>query len=124
MWQSGWDGKAREIVVQFWDRAPRHYRGTLAQWYICQLLHEMLHAFFGIYRCRCNRCAMRDVDYSRNGGEGCDGHGPAWVEAVIALERAFQQAVNWEVDLNVVRSAQMNIEVEEGWVPDREMLES
>jgi hypothetical protein len=55
------------------------------------------------------------VDHSKNGGEGCEGHGPAWLDTIVALEQAFQAEVSWVVDMNVVSSGQMNIEIEEGW---------
>ncbi|EPE34785.1 hypothetical protein GLAREA_10480 [Glarea lozoyensis ATCC 20868] len=119
--KSGWDGSRRQIIVDLHDELPEFYEGTREQWYICQVMHEMSHAFLGIFRCKCRPCLMRVVDHSKNGGEGISGHGPAWCNVIVALQEALQSTVRWPVECNIVASAQQNIE---GWVPNTRQLEN
>jgi hypothetical protein len=97
-------------------RVPRHdvhHNG----YYLCVLLHEMLHAFFYIYSCKCTNC--RSQKPALHGGVGASGHGPAWVDAAYALQMAFQELVSWEVFLGIPKSVQLETRVS-GWKPDLE----
>ncbi|KAL9074115.1 MAG: hypothetical protein Q9161_002525 [Pseudevernia consocians] len=53
------------------------------------LLHEMVHAVFAVYECRCGTCARVD-NRARNTGVSGSGHGPVWRE----LGQAVQEEAN------------------------------
>ena len=67
------------------------------------LLHEMIHAVFNVYECRCCTCMMRE-NHARNTGVSGSGHGPVWRD----LGQAVQQEANkmflrdgegWDLDV-------------------------
>lgn len=85
-------------------------------YYLCLLLHEMLHAFFCIYSCRCTSCEAHKS--ASQGGVGA-GHGPAWMDAAHTVEMAFQGLVSWKVFLALPISAQTEARVS-AWQPNFE----
>jgi hypothetical protein len=62
--------------------------------YIEILLHEMLHAYFQIYVCRCLSCEKRNDIFL-----GLTGHGYAWQLAAIQLEDVCSQRLGYTVNL-------------------------
>lgn len=52
--------------------------------YVETLIHEMLHAFFNIYTCRCEGCTNSSKDFDHFGNTG---HGLPWHTAALAFER-------------------------------------
>ncbi|KAI9744686.1 MAG: hypothetical protein M1835_002692, partial [Candelina submexicana] len=55
------------------------------------LLHEMVHAIFGIYACHCVDCLSNE---SRVGEIGLTGHGEAWATLANAVEEVANQWAN------------------------------
>jgi hypothetical protein len=78
--------------LDFCFRSARlsHYLGTL--------LYEMLHAYYGIYMCRCNRECRKSGKLTVDGRTG---HAQLWLEAAIAIERATIPLLGVRLDLGL-----------------------
>lgn len=67
------------------------------------LLHEMIHALFNVYECRCATCTTVENQASNTGVQG-SGHGPNWRELGQAVEEeankmfgTFEERCNLDV---------------------------
>lgn len=67
----------------------------------------MVHAFIHQYSCQ-KPCCEPIINKPALGGEGPDGHGPAWMDCMVHLSFILQQTVSWEVDV-VVEGARMTM---------------
>lgn len=94
--------------------------GFVARSTLSTLLHEMVHTFLDLYSCQCTECQKHTV--SRNGFSGQSGHGPNWANAMNAIEEAFQDHVQWEVEGGVLESLALEMATS-GWVPRDDQLE-
>jgi hypothetical protein len=95
------------------------YGGSMEQVHIGTLLHEMLHAFFDYYSCTCQVCLNKRSVYQ--GGSGKSGHGPAWANSMIAMAKAVQDQVSWDVDIGMMDSIEREM-LESNWEPTKEEL--
>ncbi|PVH81441.1 hypothetical protein DL98DRAFT_624114 [Cadophora sp. DSE1049] len=77
----------------------RNYTGTL--------LHEIAHALFGLWACNCDECEEEDVTTE---GVPDSGHGPAWMDISLALERMMGRVFGYRCWLG--RSAALAVEGE------------
>lgn len=59
------------------------------------LLHEMVHASFQIFRCKCSQC-RRDKPYM----VGHRGHGFAWIELANVVQRVAREQFDCVLDLH------------------------
>lgn len=101
---------------------PQDYRGTVEEWRICVLLHEMLHAFLILYSCRRrdDGClAMWDLSM---GGASDVGHGPAWANAMTVIQAALRREVRWEVDCGINKSVRHTMSISD-WHPRPDQLQ-
>lgn len=73
--------------------------------YCGTLLHEMVHAFFRIYSCRCEKC--RGILTSHE-GIGHKGHGESWLRVTLELERATLAHLGVRYDLGRSYSASID----------------
>lgn len=76
------------------------------------LLHEMVHALFNVYECRCVACTVVENQAMNTGVRG-SGHGPQWRELGWAVqEEAGKMFGGWEGrwDLNVGRWGGAHVE--------------
>ena len=94
--------------------------GFVARSTISTLLHEMVHVFLALYSCQCTDCQRHTI--SRNGISGQSGHGPNWANAMNAIEEAFQDDVQWEVEGGMLESLALEMATS-GWVPRDDQLE-
>lgn len=94
--------------------------GFVARSTISTLLYEMVHVFLALYSCQCTECQRHTV--SRNGISGQSGHGPNWANAMNAIEEAFQDHVQWEVEGGMLESLALEMATS-GWFPRDDQLE-
>ena len=100
-------GKYAGFTRNYWKRIFVHehehhpdlvHRGVRIYHYIQTLLHEMCHAFFGLYGCR-------EEDEDMNQCKECSwvvaegGHGPAWADMARAIERSSEGYLGLPMDL-------------------------
>ncbi|TEY47579.1 hypothetical protein BOTCAL_0304g00140 [Botryotinia calthae] len=65
--------------------------------YLGTMLHEMVHAFFSIYVCKCNfRCKGKVLEFEES---GMTGHGMQWQRAAMSIERFVRQGLKLDVRL-------------------------
>ena len=64
------------------------------------LLHEMIHAFFGIFGCMCKDC------YSLESCGTPDGHGLYWQNLALAIEKATEEHFGTAISLDRLKSLQ------------------
>ncbi|CAD6442256.1 1ecf7537-e412-45ee-ba16-503bac678daa [Sclerotinia trifoliorum] len=70
---------------------------TLLKNYLGTLLHEMIHAFFSIYVCKCNAaCRRKALDLEES---GVTGHGTPWLRAARSIERFVRQGLRMDIRL-------------------------
>ncbi|KAE8444460.1 hypothetical protein EG329_000551 [Mollisiaceae sp. DMI_Dod_QoI] len=89
----------------------RNYLGTL--------LHEMIHAFLGIWGCRYKGC------YNTWQRQGVRGHGHAWQDMAAAVEiaAADRDLLGLELDLGRLKNLAVDIVYEKRGLPLSEELE-
>ncbi|KAH8778020.1 hypothetical protein BGZ57DRAFT_347124 [Hyaloscypha finlandica] len=114
------DPNKRRIEIN--DVAHGDGEGRRSHRLISTLIHEMVHAFLGIYTCDricCWRKFSTDIDRLFCGG----GHGPAWCDAMIKIETKLEELVGWSVytGMDVVVMLEMQNKRLE-WQPTREQL--
>ena len=85
---------------------------------VAALLHEMLHAFFDIYGCRCKECWEKPPQQN---GLGKSQHGPPWIHTMCNLQNSLSDTVNWWVECGIGRSAEHAME-HDNWEPDPQRL--
>jgi len=90
------DNFAASISIRNLSRDPNYSpQRTRLEKYLGTLLHEMLHAYLGIYMCdccpRCHQLSDRIM--------GTSGHGPTWHEAAFALEQATHPLIGRKLEL-------------------------
>lgn len=95
------DGPGHRATI-FIKRPLLHHAGwtkLLVKEVLQTLLHEMIHALFNVYECRCASCTTAE---NRAVNTGVSGHGPNWRELGMAVqeeaERMFEGG--WELDLD------------------------
>jgi hypothetical protein len=84
------------------------------------LLHEMVHAFLGLYTCRCTMCQQ-----SEKWLPCCEtsGHRATFVNCLQSIEQAMELNLDWAVNGGV--SISVNLEIWKTlWRPTREALQS
>lgn len=98
----GWyDHEGRGVCINVDLPPERGYRGSVESWHICTLLHEMVHAFLRCYTCmRAEDGCLRKWE-PRMGGEGRNGHGPAWANGMIVVQESLRREVGWHVECGV-----------------------
>ncbi|APA09387.1 hypothetical protein sscle_05g041570 [Sclerotinia sclerotiorum 1980 UF-70] len=70
---------------------------TLLKNYLGTLLHEMVHAFFSIYVCKCNAfCRGKALDLEES---GVTGHGTPWLRAARSIEGFVRQRLRMDIRL-------------------------
>ncbi|KAG9237317.1 hypothetical protein BJ875DRAFT_520896 [Amylocarpus encephaloides] len=109
-----------KFYVQCWN----DWR-TLRQSALATLVHEMLHAFFDIYDCRCITCKSNDP--APKGGLGFDGHGPVFADCLVVLIPEVSRMLNlepWRVEhlLDLSYGIKDNM-AHESWIPTKAQLE-
>ncbi|KAF8856233.1 hypothetical protein BDZ45DRAFT_791593 [Acephala macrosclerotiorum] len=88
---------------------------TPKQAYIAVLIHEMLHAYFWAYTCKCaNRCSQ-DQLLQNTFGKTC--HGVAWVQCMVSISRVLGQDLTWRVDLGIALALEAEEEASGYTVP-------
>lgn len=99
--------KARiEVNTAHWE-----YRPQRAEYhFINTLLHEMLHAFFAVFTCERKRCCYRKMRKDPDWGYKGQGHGSAWCNAMISIQRNFEEMVRWHVDCGMAASVMMEMQ--------------
>ncbi|KAH8597509.1 hypothetical protein B0O99DRAFT_703451 [Bisporella sp. PMI_857] len=93
-----------EIAEEDPEKRAREYVGVL--------LHEMLHVFFHLYTCHCQKCDRRT--YETNGY----GHGKQWQRAAKLLEVFLASELN--TNINLMRYASLGREIAisgKSWTP-------
>lgn len=113
------------ILINKSDKFPRPSNISLAQDLVAVLLHEMLHTFIDMYRCRqacCNDTSQ--FFHPASGGTGSDGHGPAFADSFCLLKDALEIAVDhqWRVDPRHLLPSIANSMFFDGWQPSFEQL--
>lgn len=78
---------------------------------LATLLHEMFHAFLGLFGCLCKSCYKKVASTI-----GLSGHGPAWVFAAVLVERHADEFFR-------VADLPFDIGLEEGLKREREEVE-
>lgn len=63
---------------------------------VASLLHEMLHAYFFIYTCRC----AEGCDRAYNTLIGPQGHQQAWQQAALLIEDSTERLLGRRIDMN------------------------
>ncbi|KAI0099207.1 hypothetical protein GGR51DRAFT_576338 [Nemania sp. FL0031] len=58
---------------------------TKLGWFLCTLLHEMVHAYLRIYVCPCTTCKCNIINAS-----GVTGHGPSFLMILDVIDRTLQ----------------------------------
>ncbi|KAI9648127.1 hypothetical protein NHQ30_002759 [Ciborinia camelliae] len=92
----------------------RNYLGTM--------LHEMVHAFFSIYVCKCNfSCRRKNLEFEES---GMTGHGLHWLNASRSIERFVRYGLR--MDLRLGREEALGLELvtadKDLWYVDLEKL--
>ncbi|KAF7960701.1 hypothetical protein EAE96_000375 [Botrytis aclada] len=65
--------------------------------YLGTMLHEMVHAFFSIYVCKCNTsCRRKVLEFEQS---GMTGHGMQWQRAARSIESFVRQGLRLDVRL-------------------------
>ncbi|TVY27190.1 putative sucrose utilization protein [Lachnellula hyalina] len=90
--------------------------------YLQTLLHEMLHAMFRLYQCRCDSGCKRNHEAQR--ALGSRGHHESWHRAAMCIEKSSYLVLGWRgMDLN--RHGAMAAEIYNGRLfPSDEVLSS
>jgi hypothetical protein len=116
-----YEHKGRGVCINLDTQGSREYKGSVEEFRICTLVHEMLHAFVALYTCmeRSDGCNVKW--HPSMGGEGASGHGPAWANAMIAIQPALQREVRWPVDCAVEISVAYTMSYT-GWKPRADQL--
>jgi hypothetical protein len=87
---------------------------TQEESFLGTLVHEMLHAFLRFYTCDCKPC--KNLEHPSVGGFGTTGHGPCWIDPMLAIGQALQNAVQWRVQVGVIPSIKYEMR-ESNWEP-------
>ncbi|ESZ97299.1 hypothetical protein SBOR_2327 [Sclerotinia borealis F-4128] len=92
----------------------RNYLGTM--------LHEMVHAFFSIYVCKCNTvCRDKVLEFEQSGHTG---HGMNWQNAARSIERFVRHGLR--LDIRLGREEALGLELvmadKQLWLVDLEKL--
>jgi len=112
-----WNRRTRSIFVNLdTDRLDKS-RGSNKQAFLTFFLHEMLHAFLDIYRCRCSFCST-EVEIEKHLGK--TGHGPCWCNAMSAIAQMVKRDLGWNTNFAMAESVQA--EVVKGVVPSDAQL--
>jgi hypothetical protein len=94
----------------------------LLQDYLGTMLHEMVHAFFSIYVCKCDdRCVKYYHEYSES---GVTGHGEPFLKASRSIERLVRYGLR--LDIRLGRQEALALELimgnKELWFADLDKL--
>jgi len=90
------------------------------EYFICVLFHEMTHAFISTYCCVCRPC--RKIRQSITlGGDGRQGHGPLWADAMARMQVILQNLVKWNVNSCIDDSVREEMEFNK-WEPSPSQL--
>lgn len=90
--------------------------------YLGTMLHEMIHAFFSIYVCKCNeKCRHKVLEFEQS---GVTGHGLHWQNAARCIERFVRYGLR--MDLRLGREEALGLELvignKEIWYVDLKKL--
>lgn len=90
--------------------------------YLGTMLHEMVHAFFSIYVCKCNTvCRRKALEFEESGATG---HGIHWQSAARSIERFVRYGLR--LDIRLGREEALGLELVTGdkqiWYVDLEKM--
>ncbi|KAM0128037.1 hypothetical protein ACHAP3_008477 [Botrytis cinerea] len=96
---------------------------VLLENYLGTMLHEMVHAFFSIYVCKCNfSCKRKVLEFEES---GMTGHGMQWQRAAMSIERFVRQGL--KLDVRLGREEALGLELviadKEIWYVDLEKMD-
>lgn len=94
-------------------------KSSTAQLMIGTLLHEMVHAFFYIFSCKCTSC---DAHANRKGGRGILSHGVHWCNSMYAIQSALTDQIKWTVDTGIAESVALEMN-SSCWTPRSDQIE-
>ncbi|CZR65231.1 uncharacterized protein PAC_15131 [Phialocephala subalpina] len=92
---------------------------TPKQAYIAALIHEMLHAYFWAYACKCANWCYQDQLLQNTFGKTF--HEVAWIPCMVAIARVLGRDLNWRVDLGIALSLEAEEEAS-GYAVPAELL--
>lgn len=84
------------------------------------LLHEMLHAFIEIHRCRQSCCTdPQGLLHACNGGLGhVTFHGPAFADSFVLMKEALESTVKWPISWTHIGECIIDSLFYDQWQPD------
>jgi hypothetical protein len=93
------DNFAALIVLKDYS-GDGHYRNrnSRMEFYLGTLLHEMLHAYFGIYLCQCSTSCRNSATMTTMGNSG---HCTLWLKSAYAIEQATVSLLGEGLDLGL-----------------------
>ncbi|KAF5871907.1 uncharacterized protein Bfra_008933 [Botrytis fragariae] len=90
--------------------------------YLGTMLHEMVHAFFSIYVCKCNTsCRRKVLEFEES---GMTGHGMQWQRAARSIESFVRQGLRLDVRLGREEALGLELVIanKEIWYVDLEKM--
>jgi len=112
-------GEPGMIEINLDVEPDSNFGGSPEEMHIGTLLHEMLHAFLDYCSCTCRACLNKRSVY--RDGSGKTGHGPVWANPMIAMVKALQDQVSWDVEIGMADSIRWEM-LESNWEPTQEEL--
>lgn len=74
-------------------------REARLKYYLQDLLHEMCHAFLGVYSCK--KVVGRELCGVESSAQSKNGHGSAWKDMARKIEDSTERYLGLKLDLHV-----------------------